>query len=84
MTDKQRIIGCPLVFMAVETAVGTLFHIFLARLDAAQRLDRVILDEAHLVLKSSHYRLKMGLIRQLRNLQAQFVFLTGTLSPSML
>lgn len=70
--------------MAVETAVGTLFHIFLARLDAAQRLDRVILDEAHLVLTSSHYRLKMGLIRQLRNLRAQFVFLTGTLPPSML
>lgn len=68
----------------METAVGTLFHIFLARLDAAQRLDRVILDEAHLVLTSSHYRLKMGLIRQLRNLRAQFVFLTGTLPPSML
>jgi hypothetical protein len=38
----------------------------------------------HLVLTSSHYRPKMGLIRQLRNLRAQFVFLTGTLPPSML
>jgi superfamily II DNA helicase RecQ len=84
VTDEQRIIGCPLVFVAVETAVGTFFHTFLARLDAAQRLDRVILDEAHLVLTSSHYRPKMGLIRQLRNLRAQFVFLTGTLPPSML
>src|SRR5271156_5512797 len=82
--DEQRAVGCPLVFVAVETAVGAPFHAFLARLDAAQRLDRVILDEAHLVLTSIHYRPKMRLIRQLRNLRAQFVFLTGTLPPSML
>jgi superfamily II DNA helicase RecQ len=55
MTDEQRIIGCPLVFVAVETAVGTFFHTFLARLDAAQRLDRVILDEAHLVTVARTY-----------------------------
>jgi superfamily II DNA/RNA helicase len=84
VADEQRIVGCPLVFVAVETAVGEAFHGFLARLDAAQRLDRVILDEAHLILTSSDYRPKMRLIRQLRNLRAQFVFLTGTLPPSML
>ena len=67
MMDKRRVVGCPLLFVMMETAVAILFHVFLAR---------VILDEAHLVLMSSQYQPKIHLIQQLRNLRAQFVFLT--------
>jgi hypothetical protein len=41
------VLRCPLLFVAVKTAVGAIFHTFLMRLGG------VTMDEAHLVLASS-------------------------------
>lgn len=81
--DRMGYIGTPLMFVSIEQAVRSLFRAFLGQLDATEGLDRVVFDEAHLVLTASHYRPKMALVRQLRQLFCQVVFLTATLPPTM-
>ena len=82
-TDETIDVHCPLVFVSVEQAVRMPFRRMLTRLHIANLLDRVVLDECHLVLTASQYRPSMMLLRELRKLTCQMVFLTGTLPPAM-
>lgn len=75
--------GIPLVFVSVEQAIGVEFRAFLGQLDARRSLDRIVFDEAHLVLTASTYRPRMHLVQQLRAVYCQMVFLTATLPPMM-
>jgi superfamily II DNA helicase RecQ len=75
--------GCPLLFVPVESAVERRFRGYLGRLDSRNQVDRVVFDESHLILTASQYRPKLHLIKFLRQLRCQFVFLTATLPPSM-
>ena len=60
------------------------FRRLLNRLHMANLLDRVVFDECHLVLTASQYRLSMMLLKLLRRLIYQMVFLTATLPPVMI
>ena len=85
--DKNRSehddLGCPLLFVPVECAVKRQFRGYLGRLDSRNQVDRVVFDESHLILTASKYRPKLHLIKFLRQLRCQFVFLTATLLLSM-
>ena len=54
---------------------------FLHRLQAEDRLDRIVLDEAHLLLTAAHYRACLTLLANLRRVHCPFVCLTATLPP---
>ncbi|KAK5020796.1 hypothetical protein LTS07_011432 [Exophiala sideris] len=51
---------------------------------SVRQLDRIVFDEAHLILTASDYRPKMALLRFLRDLRCQVVFLTATLPPILI
>lgn len=82
-TDATQFWGTPLLFVSVEQAVRRPFRAFLGQQDANEALDRVVIDEAHLVLTAQSYRPKMALIRHLRQLHCPIVCLTATLPPLM-
>ena len=81
--SEHEDLGCPLLFVPVESAVGGRFRKYLGRLDSRNQVDRVVFDESHLILTASKYRPKLHLLKFLRQLRCQFVFLTATLPPSM-
>jgi superfamily II DNA helicase RecQ len=74
----------PLVFVSAERAVQSRFRAFVTGLDAREALDRIVFDESHLILTASDYRPKLKLIRGLRTLRCQFVFLSATLPPLLI
>lgn len=82
--DLQEYLGTPLLFISMEAAVRQRFRGFLGQLDAAQGLDRIVIDESHLAITASHYRPKMALIKHLRQFRCQVICLTATLPPLML
>jgi superfamily II DNA helicase RecQ len=82
-SKEDEEVGCPLVFVSVDKAVSVTFRSYLNRLEAGNGLDRVIFDESHLAITASRYRPKMGLVKYLRSLRCQFVYLTATLPPTM-
>ncbi|KAL8688231.1 MAG: hypothetical protein Q9218_005804 [Villophora microphyllina] len=71
----------PLLFVDVETAVTPSFGTFLKQLSDLGRLDRLIIDEAHLVLVASDYRECLGLLAILRQVPCPLVCMTATLPP---
>jgi superfamily II DNA helicase RecQ len=83
-TSAERYSGTPLLFVAAESAVRQPFQQFLGRLDALGQLDRIVIDECHLVLTASTYRPKLALLRQIRAFRCSVIFLTATLPPSMM
>ena len=70
-----------LVLVDIETAVTPSFLAFLQQLQAHGRLDRIVLDEAHLVLTAAHYRTSLGLLGDLRRIHCPFIAVTATLPP---
>jgi superfamily II DNA helicase RecQ len=82
--DSQRFTGTPLLFVSAEQAVRQPFRQFLSQLDADRQLDRVVFDECHLILTASSYRPKLALLRHLRELRCQVVFLSATLPPLLM
>ena len=72
----------PLLFMDVDCATTDHCRAFLRALLENGRLDRIVLDEAHLVLTASHYREQLGKLGYLRTLACPFICLTATLPPS--
>ena len=71
----------PLVFVDVESATTKQFVAFLQQLHHSGRVDRLVLDEAHLVLTSTPYRANLGWLGTLRQVPCPFVCLTATLPP---
>lgn len=82
-SDPDRLHSCPLIMVAVEQAVTSRFREYMNRLHMANQLDRIVFDECHLAVTAASYRKSMGLLPQIRELQCQMVFLTGTLPPTM-
>jgi len=78
----ERLHAVPsLVFVDVDTAVTSTFITFVKQLSDIDRLDRLILDEAHLVVTASDYRENLGLLAILRQIPCPLVCLTATLPP---
>ncbi|KAJ9656297.1 hypothetical protein H2198_005072 [Neophaeococcomyces mojaviensis] len=69
----------PLVFVSVEHAGHGSFYQYLYELHQARRLDRVVIDECHLVLTAASYRRSMSKLVVLRGIPVPFVYLTATL-----
>ena len=70
-----------LLLVDIGLAVEDSFVSFVAKLHASGRLDRLFLDEAHLLLTASHYRRHIGAVNQLRRVPCPFVCMTATLPP---
>ncbi len=73
-----------LVLVSIETAVSLSFQLFLMSLHAENKLDRIIFDECHLIVTTANYRHKMHELKKLRLITTQFLFLSATLSVSVL
>ncbi|KAL8794984.1 MAG: hypothetical protein Q9182_007576, partial [Xanthomendoza sp. 2 TL-2023] len=70
-----------LLLVDIEQAVTPGFLGFARALHAIGRLDRFVLDEAHLLLTASNYRPQLPLIAGLRRVRVPFICMTGTLPP---
>ena len=68
-----------LLFVSVEIASTPGFRQCARRLYDTGNLDRIVLDECHLILSSAHYRRSMTRLRALRELPVPFVYMTATL-----
>ena len=71
-----------LLIVDAENASAPPFMTLMHGLQRLGRLDRIVLDEAHLLLTASHYRDHLGLLSQLRQLRCPFIGMTATLPPS--
>lgn len=70
------------VIVSAEAASSDDFLQWAADLRVRDRLDRVVIDECHLMFTAANeYRRKLRALVLLRNLGCAFVFLTGTLPP---
>jgi superfamily II DNA helicase RecQ len=81
--SRQSNRAASIVFVTPESAVTKGFREFVNRLQGRQELDRVVVDECHVVPDGKRgFRPQMqGLGRVLRELGVQLVFLTATLAP---
>ncbi|KAK1837728.1 hypothetical protein CCHR01_19648 [Colletotrichum chrysophilum] len=73
-----------IVFVTPESAITKGFRDFIARLQGRQALDRVVVDECHVVLEGTRdFRPQLGeLGRAIREFGVQIVCLTATLPPA--
>jgi hypothetical protein len=83
----EWIIGRPqhaqLTLVVAETAVSTSFLSFVSDLRIAGNLDRIVIDECHVIFTADGYRPRLPDLDRLRAIPCQFVFLTGTLPPCL-
>lgn len=71
------------VLVTPESAVGVTFGQFMNRQRAMGRLDRIVVDECHVVLDSlGGWRSRMLRLRELVKVGTQLVYLTATMRPS--
>jgi superfamily II DNA helicase RecQ len=71
-----------IVLMVPKVAVGAPFQSFLNRQRGMGRLDQVVVDECHVVLKSTQgWRAQVLKLRTLVQAETQLVYLTATLKP---
>lgn len=81
-TWDNRLHAVPqLVFVDVENAIQPPFQTLLLALNRAGRLDRIVIDEAHLIVTAAHYRDCMGQLSSLRRAKCPMICLSGTLPP---
>ncbi|PYH28098.1 P-loop containing nucleoside triphosphate hydrolase protein [Aspergillus neoniger CBS 115656] len=72
-----------IVLVTPESTEHSVFHAFLNRLRVQHRLDRVVIDECHVVLHNqSGFRSVLHHLGHLTRVQTQFVYLTATLPPT--
>jgi superfamily II DNA helicase RecQ len=73
-----------IVLVTPESAVSPDFQTFLNRLRWMRRLDRIVIDECHVVLNSQcDFRPQMAQLGKLVQARTQMVWLTAMLPPSM-
>jgi superfamily II DNA helicase RecQ len=71
-----------IVLVVPESAVSTPFESFLNRQRAMGRLDRIVVDESHIVLESTKgWRTQVLKLRNIVFAETQLVYLTATLKP---
>lgn len=71
-----------IVLVTPEAAVSDAFGNFINRQRMMGRLDRIVVDECHVVLDSvKSWRVRMLGLRQLMAMETQMVYLTATLRP---
>ena len=70
-----------LLLVNVDLAITNSFIAIVQTLQNCDRLDRLIIDKAHLILTAAHYRENLELLRVLRQVRYLIVCLTATLPP---
>lgn len=65
-----------LLLMNIETTITIKFVSFVRILHAMNRLNRIVLDESHLLLTTTHYRRKIVDLSVLRRISCLFVCMT--------
>jgi len=81
---EERKSADKLVLVLIETTILSSFQLFLMSLHAENKLDRIIFDECHLIVTVANYRHSMHSLKKLRLITTQFIFLSATLSVSIL
>jgi len=72
-----------LIFVTPESAISEDFQTCINRLQATQQLDRIIIDECHVILNNQlDFRRKLQRMGELSRVGVQMVLMTATLSPS--
>ena len=71
-----------LVFTTPETSLTRDFQSYLSRIRTFKQLDRIIIDECHLILNNnSNFRKQLGRLGELIDFKTQLILLTATLPP---
>jgi hypothetical protein len=70
-----------LLLVDAENASSVAFLTLMQNLNRMGRLDRIVMDEAHLLLTAKHYREQLATLGALRQIKCPFVCLTATLPP---
>lgn len=79
---RGRHTAAGLVMMSVEAAASDEGRAYLYALHHARQLDRIVIDECHLIVGASSYRRAMSSLALLRSIAVPFVYLTVTLPRS--
>ncbi|KAF9729764.1 hypothetical protein PMIN01_12628 [Paraphaeosphaeria minitans] len=69
------------MLVGADVAGGAGFLKYASSLKDKKQLQRVVIDECHLIITSSHWRPKLAKLRNLRVLACPIVLLTATLPP---
>jgi superfamily II DNA helicase RecQ len=81
--SRQPADAARIVLVTPESAVSEGFRTFLNRMKATQQLDRIVIDEFHVVLNDQmNFRKQMQRLGELCGVRVQMVCLTATLPPS--
>lgn len=73
-----------IVLVTPESAVTEDFHTFINRLKQTRRLDRIVIDECHVVLNDQrNFRPELCQLGRLNHVRTQMVLLTATLPPTL-
>ena len=81
-TQGQHPDGANIVLVTPESAVSEAFWTFVVRSRRSQRLDRIVIDECHVVLnRSRSFRPAMARLGELSAAERPMVLLTATLPP---
>ena len=71
-----------LVFTTPETSLTKDFQSYLSRLRTFKQLDRIIIDECHIILNNNlNFRKQLGRLGELIDFKSQLILLTATLPP---
>jgi superfamily II DNA helicase RecQ len=81
--SRQLLDAAAIVLVTPKLAVREEFATFLNRLRATRQLDRIVVDECHIVLNRQYdFCKEMQKLGKLAAAEAQIVMLTATLPPS--
>lgn len=73
-----------IVLVTPESAVSDQFGTFLNRLQNIQQLDRIVIDECHMIIPNQkNFRPKLQRLGELLRMETQMVMLSATLPPSL-
>ena len=80
---KTVVDGCSIVLVTPKLAIGEAFSTFIRQLRTRQVLDRIVIDECHVILNDQvSFRKELQGLGQLAVAETQMVLLTATLPPS--
>lgn len=80
--SRRPVDSASIVLVTPESALTVDFFAFLNRAKALHRLDRIVIDECHVILNNQqHFRPNLARLGRLVKFQAPMVYLTATLPP---
>lgn len=80
--DGQLDSNINLILVSVDKARFGAWRTAVAKFQAVTPITRIVFDEAHMVLLGQDFRRSLKHVLELREWEAQFILLTGTLPPS--